>query len=345
MDVKWAGPIAAAIIAFHPEYTYNAVSGMETSLSVVLIGACFWAYLYKRQRLAGGLAALAIMTRPDSVLLPIVITVHSLLQRKVPWQFYYGLLLILPWMIFAWVYFGSPLPNSMFAKMHRDSQLIANLVFWVRFLAYEGLFRCVWFPFFLLGLGVLVRTPVWFIPLWLTLYVAGFTLSGVHIGHFRWYGLAIVPVYGLIGGVGLLRIAGIIACIRDRVNVLVPSGVGILIALLLWQTSRAYHTITERITSHEGAYRQAIQFLNITDHDLVAANEIGTIGFYSRCRILDLAGLVSPEVKSTPDPIQTFRPDFIIGFPVHIPQHVPADYDSVKDVPGGVVILQRRNVE
>jgi hypothetical protein len=51
-----------------------------------------------------------------------------------------------------------------------------------------------------------------------------------------------------------------------------------------------------RSDQREEVYRRAVEALRLSSTDVVAAPEIGAIGYFTRARVLDTAGLISPAV-------------------------------------------------
>jgi hypothetical protein len=126
-----AGCGAALVWAIAPFSVTFAIGGLETSVYVLLLLAVSSAHLEGQHKLAAFLAALALLTRPDALILigPIF------LDRA--WQLFqdtrragraaldlraltgealaFGLPALL-WIGFAWLYFGSPIPHSITAK-------------------------------------------------------------------------------------------------------------------------------------------------------------------------------------------------------------------------------------
>ena len=87
-----------------------------------------------------------------------------------------------------------------------------------------------------------------------------------------------------------------------------------------------YYTIhgmalrTYGVSTNAGAYRRTGEWLkaHIQPGQVVAANEVGIVGYFSEARIVDLEGLVSPEVsrakREQPEValLEIFRPDFYV---------------------------------
>lgn len=95
-----------------------APSGLETGLYTLTLAATFYALARERYMRAAALSGFAILVRPDGVLLAIVaLGVIALKQRRLIWRavtFMGGV--GAPYYIFATVYFGSPIPQSVVAK-------------------------------------------------------------------------------------------------------------------------------------------------------------------------------------------------------------------------------------
>lgn len=107
---------------------YN--SGMEAPIhfSIVLTAILF--FLHKRDRLMWLFMALAVISKLDAVPLVSVMIVFWTIEnwkdliafdwhkRRYHDALMYGLVPILVWIVFAWIVFGSPLPQSAYAKIH-----------------------------------------------------------------------------------------------------------------------------------------------------------------------------------------------------------------------------------
>src|SRR5207245_2915008 len=95
--------------------------GMETSIFILLLVATTYLYLLGRTRRAALTAGLLLLTRPDGALLvgPLAIDlfVQSWRARRFP-AAESGIFIatLLPWTVFATLYFGSPIPHSIAAK-------------------------------------------------------------------------------------------------------------------------------------------------------------------------------------------------------------------------------------
>jgi hypothetical protein len=122
-----APALAAALLwAVAPYSVTFAVGGMETDLAVALLLGAAHAHLAGRPRAMAAASALAVLTRPDTVILVGLLWLDLFLARltrrpwdwrKLPWvELLIGLLVLAPWLVFGTLYFGSPVPGSIAAK-------------------------------------------------------------------------------------------------------------------------------------------------------------------------------------------------------------------------------------
>jgi uncharacterized membrane protein len=107
-DNPMAGLMAALLYPLAPMMV--TTFGAETCFYVTLILWAFALYARGQDLAAMALAALATLTRADGVLAGAVIGLALVVrERRIPWKplLLFGLL-IAPWYLFSWFYFGSP---------------------------------------------------------------------------------------------------------------------------------------------------------------------------------------------------------------------------------------------
>lgn len=363
--------LCALTWAFYPLSIKYAVGGMETSLVSLLILAAYAAWLSGSDASAMTLVAAAVLVRPDSIAVAFTLLVGIVLvRRSLPWRpAAVFVALLTPWLIFATVRFGSPLPQSVQAKSH-GIYIVAP---WESALqvGYHLGGLILGSPVGLSAKGLAVYVPEGqgrlLIGVALTLFVI-WAVGAVRAMRFdrRWVALFAFPVvfaltYAVIGLQGRLIaewylvpltpfwLLGLFAAFaplsfrgepRWRVGPAVAFGAVIAaaqVAGLNWgRTPGRPATLPLAVwTEREAQYRQAADFLRtrLRVGDVVAASEIGTIGYYCECRILDPVGLVSPEaVRYYPLPrrqhvinyavppklIRDRRPDYLISLDVFI---------------------------
>ena len=361
------GILAGLLYALSPLAVRFSINGMETSLAVALILGGLLLYLEDRLRAAALATAVAILVRPEAGLMAVLITVDLYgSERKRQAAAFSGsvLALIAPWIIFAALYFGSPIPHSIAAKstslyqwsiVQTASVFLSHFAF--LFIGYPlgGMVGVQW-PgavqnlgplsvwIFSLGLALLQALLIvggarqwlkndrraWVVAafpiLYLILYL-GSAMMNVFI--FDWYLAPLQPFYLLYMAAGLLAIArGPLsgASTKAAYTIMVLS----LLAGYRWDGEGIGSPLSAE-SEREDEYREvAIRFRDsFGPESVVAASEIGALGYYSDARILDTAGLISPSalryyplpasLYSTnyaipPDLIRDSQPDFLVTF-------------------------------
>ncbi len=320
------GSLACVLFALSPLMIGYAAGGMESSLFTFLVVGAAAADLGDNPAFAGLAAGLATLTRPEGILIgALILARHLIARRAPPASMVLALLLpVVPWLIFAFWWFGSPIPHSVVAKAvaYQNLPAFAN-----------GLWLLIYFglpgssPFQLLlanppvpapvGLvvsGVLlvlvtVRLPrlvrhlrqmphAWPLTVFAPALATAYAVSGLKgVPMFQWYLVPLLPFF-TIGIVALMR------CITRPL----PRLATILTAMLLVGWTALGLNLGRDVQRgplaplgvnlvREDAYAEAARLLGprLTQQSLVALPEIGAFGYATRARILDTVGLVSPE--------------------------------------------------
>lgn len=110
--------IAMLILLLSSRLWYLNTMGMEMPWVLFILAASWLAYMRGRNMLSGVLLGVLLLVRPDTLAWVFVLVITALIDdRKKGMQM---LLLTaatyLPWFIFAWLYFGSPIPTTITAK-------------------------------------------------------------------------------------------------------------------------------------------------------------------------------------------------------------------------------------
>lgn len=322
-----AGLFAATLYAFSSTPINISISGMESALVTCVCLAAILAYVARRSLALYLLGALLFLLRIDGLLLFALLALGLALQEhRIPWRdLALAVLLVLPWVIFAIVYFGSPIPTSFVAKITVYAHGVTPA--WVNKPAFVTQFLGGWFQtlltlLFLVGsAGICVSVyqllapkmnhPLiepsgppaqLFIPLlWLLIYYG--TMLTSHVPAFAWYFLPPWPVYLGIAALGASWIIGRIgrempdSAVSPLRSVWVPAlllfglfGIAHLpsirrdIARTQWQEDSLRVPIGLWLRAHAGP------------NETVLLEPIGYVGYFSHRPILDMIGLVSPEV-------------------------------------------------
>jgi len=401
--------VVGVLWAISPMSVTFAAGGMETSVAILWLVAATYAYVIGRERWMALFAALGVLTRIDSLIWGGLLFAQQLwlawrqrerpLRDRWPWKGWliFGATLA-PWFLFSLAYFGAVLPRSLDAKrlayVVDDTQAIVRLLqhYATPFFEYDALgipgivAGLVLYPM-LAAAGTLYASkrcprllPFLFFP-WV--YLAVFSLANPLI--FRWYLAPPLPAYfmAIVLGVWALTQAVAEAVHRPRLPVMASAVAGTIFALLslnAWvlhpdhgpnrpAPAMAWHEI-------ELNYRRMAEALRdefgVTEQSLVAAGDIGAVGYYSRARILDTVGLITPEVSAyypldrslliedanyaiPPAIIFDYRPDYLVVMESFVRNGLARDpafaelYQQVRFIPTdfygtGMILYQRRDL-
>lgn len=305
--LPWAG------IFFLLEWriTWAAVSGMETSLYILLTCAALGLMMREKRLYAplGVLCGLGLWVRPDALTLLGPITLYALLAEpggRAKWRALLGLVVgfgtfAIPYLAFNLALSGQPLPNTFYAKQQEYASWQAlpmlerlgssGLVF----LAGPGL-ALAWS--FAQKVYQQVRARRWGIPLaaaWALGYFGLYALRLPPYQHGR-YLMPAIAIYVLVGLAGFCENLPAPRTYRSRL--LRQAGLTLLAALTLAFSGFGATAFARDVAFIESEMVDSALWAaqNLPPGALVAAHDIGALGYFGRQPILDLAGLVSPGV-------------------------------------------------
>ena len=151
--------------------------------------------------------------------------------------------------------------------------------------------------------------------------------------HFPWYFVPLLPIYSALAAEGVALIAGSVGrrWISTDGNSLLQSplvrtaaAIVLSVALLSRMTPlKAY--LLSAAEGREKLYASvAAELAGVDARCTVAATEIGAIGYYYPGRVLDLVGLVSPEVIGRPvnDVLATSQARWLVTYDTHFDRRV-----------------------
>ena len=325
----WAGLLVGLAWALNPMSVAVAVGGMETSLFVLVSLASLALAAANRRLPAAALAGLATLIRPEGVLLASVVLAWAW-YRGCGLPIRAGLVAAAPVLtagLLLGLRYGSPLPHSMAAKQvaYQGGWPLTNTVALVMHAGLPGwstyLLAAVPAAVGLLVAAVGAATLLYLVRLgvpWLgrqglawqpfaafaAVYFVFYVVVGVRgIRLFPWYLVPVSPFYLLGAAAGLTRLgqagapwlaAALVVWQLPAIDwgqPLLPNGV------TFWRESALFDAGRE--------LRQALPATAV-----VAAPEIGALGYASNLRILDTVGLVSPAaLRYYPLPIEQLATD------------------------------------
>jgi 4-amino-4-deoxy-L-arabinose transferase-like glycosyltransferase len=312
---KWAALVAAVLFACFPFRLAIARTGMETPFFVLTILTSIYMYILERPSLSAAIAGLAALVRPEGGFLVAIILAHlSVSRRRPPWKESAVIAsVLLPWFLFSTWYFGSPVPNSVIAKA-RAYVMLSRLEFFpiaVRFWGGSPFWGQQTVPrlvyallngVFLVSLYLLVLRLDWrsgskAVVFWLypVVFVLAFAFANPFI--MPWHLAPLLPFWLVALAKGIITLVKVLAKhLPDHRRRLLVTG-----ALLAIQIP-ALDIVTEvrlgaPLSQREDLYRALAVRLRkqVSGNSVIAASEIGTLGYYSSAYILDTVGLVSPQ--------------------------------------------------
>lgn len=340
-----AGWAASVLWAISPMSVTFAVGGLETSVYILLLVSVFYCRLGGRLYAMSFLAGLAVLCRPDALLLIVPLWVELAFTRlrtsglrtslgKILLISLPLLALLAAWSAFAVFYYGAVLPNSILAKSvayHLDPgsgliRLIQNyatpffeqLTFGTSVIIVTGPVYL-----FLSFLGILsaerlrpgVGAAAGLLFPWI--YFMVFSIANPLI--FRWYLAPPLPFFFLSIFLGLGTILGMVKAqpVGPYRRIALLFG-GIVFACFLfslrgWTLSPDHGPASPApemaYIRLELLYRQAAEDLQkrIQPGQTVAAGDVGVLGYYLDAPILDTVGLNSAQaVRYYPLPMEMY---------------------------------------
>ena len=317
---RGAAWVAAAVTALNGRFVWAGLSALETPLFAALTLLAVISYLGHRggrYRLRTAvLFALAALTRPEGVLLFALSLADSLLRPREPRRdrSVRGLVsratrllpavgvfaaLVLPYVVFSLRSSGQPLPNTFSAKATFNFR--PDLDFLGLAAIYLILDNPLLVPFLALGFDALLSRAPLLIAWSFGLPPVYAFLHATLYQHGR-YLIPLIPFNAVIGIAGLLQARRL--ALRQGWRWPVSRAWGRMVPAILVLGATAW-----RLPTMAGLYGRNVQNINhmqvaigrwVAEHTpedvRLALNDIGAITYLSERHIVDLAGLVTPEV-------------------------------------------------
>jgi hypothetical protein len=304
--IPWVGLFF--VIAWH--LTWSAVSGMETLLhgyvSFVVLSLLL---VDPRRYLALGLlAGLSVWIRPDGLTLlgPLLFTAVLVEKDNVSRANAIAKLLIsfgalfVPYLLFNLALSGNPMPSTFYAKQAEYQEYWLSLSFVDRLTNY--LWPIMASPFLVLMPGAflwlnrMVQARNWGAIagiLWFLGYLAIYFMRLPAYQHGR-YIIPALPVMYLWGMLGMIQFISSTKASR-RIVFIWQALLAMLCLVFAWIAARQNAYDVYWIESEMVGTAKWVE-KNIPDDALLAVHDIGALGYYVPNPMIDLAGLITPEV-------------------------------------------------
>ena len=336
----WMGPIA-----------WGALSGMEVSLASLLIAAALLAHLSDRAPWTALFAALAVLARPESaILLPLLAVAEPLTLRRVALFAGITAAVLAPAVWFSMATAGSPVPATAAAKVEGGllgwwagvrEPLATTLLArpwaftreWVRWLwAVHWTLPALLVPAVALAVSRGGRRWAW--PAFaLVLHPLAMAMLAPYRGpEFQEgrYSIHLLPL--AVAMTWGFAVPGLAAAVRGMDRAWRAGALGaalylVVAGVLLWPASARYAWAVQNINAmqvHLGEWVAA----HTPPGARLALNDIGAIAFVSRREVIDLMGLVTPEIRpyrrhgeeGVIRYVAEVCPDYLIIFPAWFPR-------------------------
>jgi hypothetical protein len=306
--IPWVG----LLMIFEWHMAWSSVSGMETVLHGLLILIVLAALSRKPVPWAfiGILVGLSVWVRPDGITLlgPVLFTAvfgekswGNRFRAVVSALVGFGTLFVV-YLLFNLILAGTILPTTFYAKQAeyiswRQSPIMERIGdVTVKFLAGPAL---VLLPGFVFAAVQVVRKKEWgsaAAVLWVVGYLCLYLLRLPAYQHGR-YIMPAMPIYCFIGLIGFFR--AFQSPVRTRAARLTKSAWAMSIGLFcfgFWLMGARYYAEDVRVIESEMVDTANWVAKNIPPDKLLAVHDIGAMGYFGNHNMVDLAGLISPDV-------------------------------------------------
>ncbi len=305
-------PWIGLFFAFEWHFLWASMSGMETLLHALLVTSVLAALMTgsRRYLTLGLLTGLSVWVRPDGLtLLAPVVLVIFLVEKSIAEKgralvlYFIGFgSLFVPYLLFNLWLSHTPMPNTFYAKQTEYAawqarpilERLADLLF--QLLTGPGV---ILLPGAIAAAVLSIRRRAWPIiaaMLWCGGYLLLYILRLPAYQHGR-YLMPAMPVFFLFGLLAFLEFQTSTLFRRFQWRVKTTWQVSIILVTLLFfgLGARSYGEDVGLIESEMVVTAKWVS-QNIPAGAVVAAHDIGALGYFDNHELIDLAGLVSPEV-------------------------------------------------
>ena len=325
--------------------------GLEMLFQTMLIAWSFVFYFVDKTYIAALLISLAILTRGDSVSAGIAMGVHSIfIRRRFLWREAVLIVsILLPFLLLSKAYYDQFLPGTLGAKAAQTASGIwpSFVIGILHYFKYGGIKDEYTIICGLLSIGGIIfllfhlllageqadqltgaSMVNWLLPLsWGLLFIALYSL--LHIPYYSWYMTPFFFAYAILAAIGAEAAMIAYSKFKEKRNYSTYLDKGIrwtlataLVVFALTQIQRGWRarntTDPRRVT-----YLAAINWLDThaSSNASLGFSEVGYIGYFSKYRIVDGMGLVTPAVyphiakREFVWAYQHYQPDFILSTP------------------------------
>jgi hypothetical protein len=297
---------------------FDSLNGMETTAFIFFSLATFYLYYrYQPRALYAIPLALSVLTRPEGLFIAGALWMWQLIMycgerdsqllKHLVISLEIFLILILPYLLLSLYQTGSLLPNTAYAKAVFFGESTMPFInkagfFKNRFLPFYGSFlypaSLLILPLMIFARRVITLPYLWFY--FFIFYGAYFTVyPGAIQNYWNRYQHIFIPLLIMAiagggmaaGGMVKKRVVRILVMVLIAVSIVYNQGMSFINA------DRTYKA--EIISTRNPKIELALWLKrNTPDHALIALHDIGAVGYFSERKLLDLVGLINPEVTT-----------------------------------------------
>jgi len=303
-DRKEIALLALSVFIINAWVVRWTFTGMETSFAVLLVLTSFYLYFKGRYKLLFFILGAFQLVRPESFVLSLIFFIFVIRKKIVTKNFslkdtaiiilcYFAMLI--PFLIYAYTYFGTILPNTALGKSTLTFSLttiIIQLREIFKTLSAAGIIEILLSVFFLVIFFWRDKKEEYYIPIvWIAGLIVLYTVTDADI--ISRYLLIISPFFILIG-------FNIFAKLKNLNLIL-------LVTIYLIFTSFSEYVFYNYVKPHTDNFSKGVNecFIpigkwlneNTPAGSKILLNDVGAIGYYSNRYIIDAAGLVNKNLE------------------------------------------------
>ena len=337
--IPWVGLFAA--FAWH--LTWSATSGMETLLHGLLILIVLGMLMQNSRQylILGLLAGLSVWVRPDGLTLlgPILFTAllrESSLKARgsalVKVFIGFGILFVF-YLLFNLALSGTPMPNTFYAKQAEYGAFLLSRTLSERLTNY--ILPMIASPFIVLVPGVFLwiyktlRERNWGAIAGLLWFIGYIGIYFMRLPAYQ-HGRYIIPAFPILYVWGLLGMLGYVSSPKANQRISFVWHVLVVVLIVVFQWVGASQNARD-VAMIETQMVQTAQWVNenLPADAVLAVHDIGAIGYFNQNPIIDLAGLVTPNVvpfirdeARLAEYLDSTQAGYLVTFPGWYPQLV-----------------------
>lgn len=304
---------AGILIATEWHLLWAAASGMETILYCLGIVILFLlsTHSHPKWEWIGLVCGLLVWLRPDGITLagPIVLILGIALFKKqagikqVLHYFFFFILLIAAYIVLNKLTTGNILPNTFYAKQVEYQELWAVPLGQRIINEFKPIFvgsGILLLPGFIFEIYEAIRSKKWSILAFIV-WILGFgCMYAIRLPVTYQHGRYIIPViplfmiFSLVGSISLLQQVKKVK-LKNLVKIGWCGAILITSLAFFWMGINGYKTDLKIINTLMVEPAKWIKE-NSQENDIIAVHDIGAMGYFSDRHIIDMGGLVNPEI-------------------------------------------------